>query len=150
MATPRSIMALFTSFVSGIRMVDGGELQQLANLAYSAKAGIVAKAGGGQALATQLTAANNSVDTCATNSDSVMLPLAIPGAFCKVWNNTGQTLAIFGQPSNPYNANSAGDTIANSTSNTQQATATGITLATAKVAEFTCYTTGQWKQLISG
>src|SRR6266481_6420132 len=113
-----SVLALFPSFVPGNRLIDGGDLQSLANELFAAATGITALAGGGQTGATQLAAALNRVDTCATNSDSVLLPQAIPGRQITVKNNTAQTLAIFGIPSNPVTG--AGDTIATSQSNTQQ------------------------------
>jgi hypothetical protein len=149
MSLVTSILGLFPSFIPGPRLIDGGELQQQANLLFSAQTGIVAAAGGGQANATPLTSALNRVDTIATNSDSVMLPPAVPGQQVTVKNNTANTLAIFGQVSNALNANSVGDTIATSQSNTQQPTATGITLATTLTARFICFTAGQWQEFLT-
>lgn len=145
----KSMLALFQSFIPGFRQVDGGELQQLAQSLFSVKTGIVAHAGGGQANATPLTAALNRVDTVASASDSVMLPPAIPGARVQVKNNTATLLAIFGVPANANN-DGAGDTIATSQSNTQQPTATGITLATTLTARFDCYVLGQWQEFLTG
>lgn len=142
------ITDLFQSFIPGQRLVDGGDLQTMANLQFSAKSGIVAFAGGGQASATPLTAAVNSVDTVVTNNDSVMLPLAIPGRSVTIINNTGQTLAVFGQVTNPNVTNAPGDTIAASGSNTQQATATGVTQLTAVVGFYNCAIAGQWRQKV--
>ena len=150
-----SILAYFPSFFPSNRLIDGGELKQLANMFFNYTTGITALAGGGQAGATQLNQGLNRVDTCATNDDSVMLPFAIPGNQCVVYNNTSSTLSIYGQVANPQNPTTAspqgiGDTIAASTSNTQQATATGITLATAKTAIFYCFVLGQWKEVLTG
>lgn len=139
-----AILDLFPSFQPGERLVNGGELQQQANLLFSAKTGITALAGGGQAGATVLGARFNRVDTCVTNSDSVMLPQAVPGRKCYVYNNTGQTLAVFGQAQNPNTG--VGDTVAAFNSNTQQPTATGVTQATTIERPYTCYVAGQWKQ----
>jgi len=144
MSTLKDILSIFQSFIPGPRLIDGGELLALANLEFSVKTGITALAGGGQAGATQLSAALNRVDTVATNSDSVMLPQAIPGAQCTVYNNTGQTLALFGLAYNPVTG--VGDTIAAIANNTQQATATGVTQATATQVQYVCYVAGQWKQ----
>lgn len=146
--TVSSVAGIFQNFAAGKQLIDGSDLMQLVNALFGVKTGIVAKAGGGQAGATQLTGAINRVDTVVTNSDSVMLPLAIPGAAVKVYNNSANLLAIFGSPSNPNNAN-AGDTIAASGSNAQQPTATGITLATTLIAEFDCFVLGQWKQFLT-
>ena len=145
-----TILGLFQSFIPGFRLIDGGDLAALAAQSFSSKAGLIALAGGGQAGATPLPAALNSVDTVASDSDSVMLPLALPGAVISVYNNSAHTLAVFGQPANPNNTASAGDTIAAHNSNAQQPTATGVTQATTLVATYVCYATGKWKQFLSG
>jgi hypothetical protein len=142
-----SVLALFPSFVPGNRLVDGGDLASLASELFGTSIGLVALAGGGQTGATPLPAAINRVDTCASNSDSVMLPQAIPGRQITVYNNTANTLAVFGIPSNPVTG--AGDTIAARNSNTQQATGTGITIATTLASIFFCYEAGEWKEFLS-
>ena len=144
MSTLKDMLSIFQSFIPGPRLIDGGELLQFANNQYSVAIGITALAGGGQAGATPLSAAFNRVDTVATNSDSVALPQAIPGNKVTVYNNTGQTLAVFGQVLNPVTG--VGDTIAAIANNTQQPTATGVTQATAVETTYTCYVAGQWKQ----
>lgn len=147
MSLVSSILGLFPSFTPGARLVDGGELQQMANELFSTETGIVAGAGGTQALARPLIAAYNRVDTVASASDSVKLPQAIPGRRITITNNTATLLAIFGIPNNPVTG--AGDTIAASNSNTYQPTATGITLATTLTADFICFTAGQWKEFLT-
>lgn len=147
MALLSSILAMFPSFTPGNRLVDGGDLAQMAAELFSCRTGIAARAGGAQALATPLQAAFNRVDTVATASDSVQLPQAIPGRRITVYNNTATLLAVFGAPSNPVTG--VGDTIASSASNTQQATATGITLATTLTADFVCFVAGQWKEILT-
>jgi hypothetical protein len=144
MSTLKDMLSIFQSFIPGPRLIDGGELLQLANDQYSVATGIIALAGGGQAGATPLPAANNRIDTCATNSDSVMLPQAIPGKKVRVYNNTGQTLAVVGLALNPIT--NVGDTIAPIATNVQAATGTGVTQATAVQTYYTCYVAGQWKQ----
>lgn len=135
------------SQVQGPGLVNGQSLQQLLNVLFSSEKAITAFAGGGQTGARPLTATYNSVDTVATASDSVMLKQALPGAVQIIYNNTATLLAIFGRPSNPNTG--VGDTIASSASNTQQATATGITLATTLTAIFICFTAGQWKEFLT-
>ena len=49
--------------------------------------GIVAHAGGGQLLATPLTNSKNRIDTVASNGDSLLMPDAIAGVPCEVFNN---------------------------------------------------------------
>ncbi len=147
MSLVSSILQLFTSFQPGPRLIDGSDLQTQANLLFSAQTNITAFAGGGQTNATPLQAALNRVDTVATASDSVQLPQAIPGLRVTVKNNTATLLAIFGIPNNPVTG--VGDTIASSQSNTQQPTATGITLATALTAQFVCFQAGQWQEILT-
>lgn len=144
MALPAFITSLF-SWNPGFALQDGNALQKLTNLVFSAQSGIVAHAGGGQALATPLTAAFNQIDVCATNSDSVMLPPAIPGSQVTVYNASANTLAVFGVPANGANAG-AGDTIAIEGTITQQPTATGVTQATAVITDYVCFKLGQWVQ----
>ena len=141
-----SVLAYFQSFVPGFREVDGGDCQQMANMLFQPTTGLTALAGGGQTGATPLKIGLNRVDTCASDNDSVMLPPAIAGSRVVIYNNTGHTLAVFGQPANAGGGSSAGDTIAAANSNTQQPTATGITMATTVTSEFMCFVNGQWKQ----
>lgn len=144
MALPAFITSNF-AWLPGLALQDGNLLKQMTNYLFSAQSGIVARAGGGQALATPLTAAYNEVDTCVTNNDSVQLPPAIPGLQIVIYNATGQTLAVFGVPANPANAG-AGDTIAVEGTITQQPTATGVTQLTAVVTDYQCFKLGQWVQ----
>jgi hypothetical protein len=144
-----SILAYMTSFIPGQRLVDGGDLQFMANQLFNVTTGITAHAGGGQTLATPLSVGLNRVDVVATAADSVLLPPAIPGASISVWNNAAaNALQIFGQPPNGGGV-PAGDQIVPNTSNTAAATAVGVSQANAKIAVYECYSTGIWKQLIS-
>lgn len=56
---------------------------------------LVAFATGGQASAVQLVAGVNNVITCATAGDSVKLPVAAAGTYCKVKNSGATALDIF-------------------------------------------------------
>jgi hypothetical protein len=140
----QSILDLFPSFINGPRLIDGGELAVEAGLLFSAKAGIVAGAGGTQPKAVLLSAAYNEVDTVASANDSVMLPLALPGSRVEVNNATATSLQVFGQAINPNTG--VGDTIAANNSSTQQATATGVAHAANTSFTYICTTAGQWKQ----
>lgn len=135
--TVAQVTDLFPSFQQGSRLIDGGELEQQANLLFSTTTGIIAKAGGTQAAGTQLAAAYNLVETCVSDNDSVVLPQAIPGRKVSINNATGHTLAVFGL---------GADTVAAFNSNTQQPAATGVTQATTIERSYTCYKAGQWKQ----
>lgn len=135
----------FRSFQPGFRLVDGGELAQLANQVARNRNGIIAHAGGGQANATVLGHGINNVETVASAADSVQLPLAIPGARCVINNATATSMQVFGNPSN-LNNGGVGDTIAVQGSNSQVATGTGVAQATGVVTEYYCIKMGQWKQ----
>ena len=81
-------VTLQSSSVATIWNVIGGFL-------YSSQAGITAFAGGGQANATQLTGVVCEVTTCATNGDSVKLPVGIAGRTCAIHNAGAAALNIF-------------------------------------------------------
>src|ERR1700734_4158180 len=135
-----SVLSYFQSFIPGSRLVDGGDCLNLAKLLFTPTTGIVALAGGGQAGATQLQQGMNRVDTAgAGGTDSVVLPPAIAGSFVVVNNNSGQAIQVFGIGANAGGGQSTGDTIATSSSNTQVATGTGISLANTKIAIFYCF-----------
>lgn len=141
-----SIVSLFTSFQAGLRLIDGGELLQMANLLFGVETGIVATAGGGQARARPLTRANNQILTVATNGDSVMLPQAIPGLTIFIDNIGAANLQVYGQPTNPVTG--VGDTIAAAASAAQAATGTGVAQNTPTPAWYKCTVAGQWKQVL--
>lgn len=116
--------------------------------AFSAAQGLVALAGGGQTGATLLPMYVNEVSTVVTAADSVMLPLAAPGAVVFVINDTATSMQVFGQPSNPNNSG-VGDTIAAHGSAAQSATATGVAQAATIMACYVCFVVGKWKQMIT-
>lgn len=88
---------------NGPGLVDGTWLNGLAGgQNYTTQSGIVAHAGGTQAACTVLPAgiAQISVDTVATNGDSVCLPFAAAGMDIQIANNSSSTLNIYGQAAN--------------------------------------------------
>lgn len=65
---------------------------------FSVVVGLVAKAGGGQALATPLTGSINRISTAATAGDSVLLPVAdVLGKPVTVFNAGAASMNVFGQ-----------------------------------------------------
>lgn len=84
--------------------IDAGDVESEVRAAYSAQAGIVARAGGGQANATQITKVFNRVVTVATAADSVKLPAAIPGASLTIANRGGASMNVFPQTGEFINA----------------------------------------------
>ncbi len=96
--------------------------------------GVVAKAGGGQALATALTANNNRITTCATAGDSVILGAATPGASQSVFNAGAASMNVFP---------AVGEAIGVGAVNAAFAVPAG------KGAQFTCSAQGVWNSNLS-
>jgi hypothetical protein len=143
-----SMMALFTSFIPGQRLIDGGEASELASALLSSASGVTASATTGQATATQLTGYINEVSTVGGAAASVMLPVAIPGKSVWVINDQGtNSMQVFGQVYNPNTG--VGDTIAAHNSASQTATGTGVALAANGIACYVCFSAGKWKQFLT-
>lgn len=148
MSSPQAIVDLFSSLSaspSGFALTDGGILAQLVSKLFSSQKGITALVAGAQA-GFPLQATWNEVNTATgTGTDSVVLPLALPGNFIFVNNTSGQTIGVWGVAQNPSNGN-AGDTIAAANSDAQQPTATGVTQVDTLASLYVCTTLGQWKK----
>lgn len=128
-----SLPSAIPSFLTGFRMPAGSGLQALADLQSSVQS-IAAAAGGGQTNATQINSAIVKVTTCASDSDSVKLPPALPGYTVFIANPSAHTLAVFGAGTDTIN---------------DVATATGVTQATLVHALYVCPTAGQWYRNLS-
>lgn len=140
-----SLFSLFQSFIPGPRLIDGGELRQLVDLLFSAQSKLVAAAGGGQAGALPLPAAVSEILTAGVGgTDSVELPIGLPGLQRLVVNDSANTIQVFGAASNPNTG--VGDTITPHGSITPAATAIGVSQATTILALYVCFAPGQWKQ----
>lgn len=90
---------------------------------------IVARAGGGQALATQINTQTARITTVASIGDSVMLPPSAPGLEMLVINHGANSMQVFGAGT---------DTI------DDQATAAGVAQMANSMVIFTCATAGKW------
>lgn len=100
---------------------------------------ITARAGGTQALATQLVSAVNRISVCATLADSVGLPLAVAGLSVVVANDGAASAQVFGAAGSTDTINSV-------------ATATGVALAAAKRGAYHCTKSapaGNWVLILS-
>lgn len=157
MATPpvSTMMQLFPSFVVGNRLLDGGDVLALATILFSPNVGVVALAGGGQTGATVLLNGFNEVKTVASGGDSVALPMAIPGAFCAVYNKGAQSMQVYGQPANPANPSTASpqgqsDVVTAHNSNNAAAAGAGVAHPSAVGAFYYCFDLGTWKQFVLG
>jgi hypothetical protein len=102
---------------------------------YSTTNNITARAGGGQATATVLTACLNRVTTVGSAADSVALPAAVGGQCITVINASGTSMQVFA-------AVGSSDTI-NGT-----AGSTGVAIAGGKTMEFISFP-AVWHGLLS-
>lgn len=94
--------------------------------------GLTATAGGGQALALQLSATFNTVTTVASSGDSVKTPIAMPGAFVVVRNDGANALQLFATGT---------DTIDGS------AGAVGVSQGASTSVQYFCSVAGKWHSL---
>lgn len=123
---------------SGIRMFNPFPVTDgVANMrGHASKNALTAKAGGGQATATQLLNGLNRVTVVATNDDSVQLPAAISGTIVGVMNaDAAQSIKVFGK-------NGRTDTIDGT------AGATGVNQAAGNQTFYVCYVDTVWNRLV--
>lgn len=145
MANLAQLVDQFTSFISGLRLVDGGQLKSLADSTLGGQGSITALAGGGLVAATpKLRLGINQVSVCVTNDDSVALPLAIPGSTVVLINDGAASCKAWPNAANPNNGGVA-DTIVPYSSVTP---GTSADTATADSSIFWCGKTGVWKQAL--
>lgn len=138
-----SIISQLIDFFGGPKLITGAQLALLANTTCSAKAGIVALAGGTLTANTPvLNSTFNSVDTVASNNDSVALPAAIPGKFVSIANMGASTLAVFAQTSNVSNGGAADQIVLQNS----VALIASTTQATGIKADYFCAKIGVWQR----
>ena len=104
------------------------------NPVFSVANALTAHAGGGQTLATAITASTNRFTVVASVADSALLPTATVGASLTVINAASNSLNVF--PAVGEQINAAGINGA-------------YAVAAAKVVEFFCANTGQWHTLLT-
>lgn len=126
--------SVFTKFFpAGFRLINGQALNNWFNSPQvSYENGITARAGGGQANATVLSARQSRISVCATNGDSVKLPqtsLNVGGAMVVI-NDGAANLAVF------PNGNATID---------GGAAAASVTVSAGKRAIFWTEATGAWQ-----
>lgn len=93
-------------------------------------ANVTANANGAQANGTQLSYGLNQIATAAAAAASVLLPVAVPGQFCTVENDSANAVQVFGNGSDTVNSVAA---------------ATGIAQPPKSVATYWCAVAGQWR-----
>lgn len=121
-------------FLQGFRMVDGTDLNDLADWLTSTQSGVTARAGGGQTNATRLTASQIVVATVASAADSVRLPAAQRGAIVFMRNNGANSMQVFGLGTDTIN---------------DVATTTGVAQANGVSAIYFCPVAGKWYRILS-
>lgn len=129
----RTILSLFPGLMSGRRLADEGELQQLVQLLFSTQAGIE---GSGTPPGPVLNAAINQVVGSGLH---VQLPVALAGRQVIVVNATTSDMAVHVQTSNSAN-NNLPDTI--------DGTAVGD-IPLGLTAMFISYMTGVWTEVLT-
>jgi len=121
-------------FPAGFRLIDGNDLNAQLGKTSSSETGITAFAGGGQAGAYQLSAANNKVATVATTADSVKLPPAKAGLEVQLRNSGANSMQVFGISPDTING---------------VATGTGVAQAAGLSASYFCPADGEWFRILS-
>lgn len=91
-------------YTASRQLIGGDDFNKLNAMLTSNQTGITAQAGGGQATATQLTAATSVVETVASANDSVKLPKGIPGLAITVQNVGANSTQVFTQNAGTINA----------------------------------------------
>jgi hypothetical protein len=115
--------------------VDDNDVGLIAEAIGSVANAITARAGGGQALATPLTATINRVTTVATAADSVLLPAARAGAFVTVINAAAaNAMNVFPQTGQVINALAAN---------------TALSVVANRTVTFFCAVDGTWNSLVT-
>lgn len=135
MALPKNV----PSFPRGNRLLDGGAVQGLTDLVASVQQQVTAKAGGTKAAATLLNSALVEISVCATNGDSVLLPLGYAGLEVCIYNAGAANAQVFGQGTDTINA------VVTATGVTQNAGVTAIY----KCVRVTGAGVGLWSRLLS-
>lgn len=128
-----STVASRTSGDYGLPAGVGRVIQDVERGMRSAATGFTARAGGGQAEATKLTAAFNRVTTVATEADSVKLPPAVVGQQVVVKNAGANSMDVFP---------ATGEFIDAGAADAAKAVAAG------KACAFYCAVAGKWDSLL--
>ncbi len=144
-----SFISLLTSLIPGSRLLDGGDVLALAKMTAGGNPDVVAHAGGIFTGLAPVQYGFTRISAVGTTGDSIVLPPAVVGASCEVYNGGANTMQVFGQQANTGGITAAGDTIVPNNSVTAAAVATGVSQATAVAAKYLCFTAGVWKQFLS-
>lgn len=84
-----------SQYTSSRQLIAGSDVNNLTSQLNTGSSGIVARAGGGQALATPLTSHVNNIATVASATDSIRLPLGFPGLEVWVRNAGANSAQVF-------------------------------------------------------
>lgn len=87
-------------YTTSRQLISGEDVNNITDQLNSSAVGLVATPGGTKAAALQLNAASNVIATCATNGDSVMLPVGtIAGLEVWIQNAGAADVQVFGKDS---------------------------------------------------
>lgn len=125
---PAGVVDIFTSFIPGFRLVDGGDLKDLAELLLSARDNIYGGTGQDDAYPLQ------TYISQVVSGDSVVLPPALPGRYMWVFNDTAADLQVYAASPNPLTG--IVDEIDGQIMYAQTA---------GSALEYVCYAPGLWK-----
>lgn len=122
-------------YTTSRQLIGGDDFNNVSDHSYSFAS--IAALGTTQGTATAINAANVEVTLAnSINNGGVLLPIAYPGGFVNILNNSGQTTKIYPQAN--------GDVIQNSTTGYAAAN-TAITAATNVPLELYCVKKGFWQ-----
>lgn len=127
------------SYPTGFQMIEGNDVNQVANQAFGYQDNITARSGGGLAGAPVLSAGLNRVATAAADGDSIALPAAVANpangnAQFLVRNDSAHSVNVEPQSTDQINRGGAG---------------TAFAVASGKSCLFFCAGTGNWSALLS-
>lgn len=129
---PADVVSIFTSFIPGFRLIDGGDLEEMAKLLLSAREGI--EGGTSQQDAVPLQTFISQV----VDGNTAVLPPGLPGRYMWVFNDGANPLQVYGASPNPLTG--LADEIDGQIMFTQ---------ASGSVVEYICYAPGMWKAFVS-
>lgn len=121
-------------FPNGRQLLNGSDVDKLALMIGSSGSAVIARAGGGKALATPIVNTNVEVGTVATAADSILLPPAYAGLRVFIANSGVASMQVFGAGTDTING---------------VATGTGVAQANGVSAIYFCTGPGEWFRVLS-
>ena len=148
-----SVFGLLSSFIPGLRLIDGQDLINFFNLSIGAQCSMTALAGGGQNIAAGnsnvLNFATNEITTVVSGNDSVILPPALQGRQVEIINHAAaNSLQYYAYPGNNP-ATGVADQVYALNATSASAASSAFTIAAGHAHYLICMRAGFWKQVIT-